>query len=129
LGSKLGCYKPTPLKRISPSRFRLGSRKGKGIPSSKSPHSPKKPPLLLLCSTELYKALLLSFGFFGWLNRESSLAFLGTADPSEYGLFLLRGDSLILSSICGAEIHETHCGHLTWILAIEGSRLWALFYQ
>jgi hypothetical protein len=41
LGSKLRCYKPTPLKRISPSRFRMGLRKGKGIPSSKSPHSPR----------------------------------------------------------------------------------------
>jgi hypothetical protein len=37
----LGCYKPTPLKGISPSRFRRGSRKGKGIPSSKSPHFPR----------------------------------------------------------------------------------------
>jgi hypothetical protein len=37
----LGCYKPTPLKEISPLRFRLGLRKGKGIPSSKSPHSPR----------------------------------------------------------------------------------------
>jgi hypothetical protein len=41
LGSKLGCYRPTPLKGISPSRFRLGLRKGKGIPSSMSPHSPR----------------------------------------------------------------------------------------
>jgi hypothetical protein len=41
LGSKLGCYKPTPLKRILHSGFRLGLRKGKGIPSSESPHSPR----------------------------------------------------------------------------------------
>jgi hypothetical protein len=45
LGSKpwveiLGCYKPTPLKGISPLRFRLDLRKDKGNPSSKSPHSP-----------------------------------------------------------------------------------------
>jgi hypothetical protein len=37
----LGCYKPTPLKGILPSRFRQDLRKDKGIPSSKSPHSPR----------------------------------------------------------------------------------------
>jgi hypothetical protein len=69
----------------------------------------------------------MSFRFFGWLNRESSLAFLGIADPSESELSLLRCDSLVLSSICRVEIHETHCGYLTWTLVIEGGRLRALF--
>jgi hypothetical protein len=127
--SKLGCYKPTPLKRISPSRFRLGLRKGKGIPSSKSPHSPRWLPLLLLYSTELYRVSLLSFGSFGWLSQETSLAFLGTADPSEPELPLLRCDFLALSGICGAKICGTHCGYLTWILAIQGGRLQVLFCQ
>jgi hypothetical protein len=51
----LGCYKPTPLKGISPSRFRGGLRKGKGIPSSESPHFPRWLPLLHLCFTEPYR--------------------------------------------------------------------------
>jgi hypothetical protein len=111
LGSKLGCYKPTPLKIISPSRFRLGLRKGKDI----------------LYSTGLYRALLLSFEYFEWLNRESSLDFLGTADPSKSELTPLRCDSLVLLSICGAEIHEIHYGYLTWTLVTEGGKLLALF--
>jgi hypothetical protein len=129
LGSKLGCYRPTPLKRISPSRFRLGLRKDKGIPSSMSPHSPRWPPLLLLCSTGLYRAILLRFGSFKWLNRESSLAFLGTTDPSESELTPLRCDSLVLLSIFGAEIHEIHYGYLTWTLVTKGGKLLALFYR
>jgi hypothetical protein len=70
-----------------------------------------------------------NFGSFGWLNQESSLAFLGTADPSESELSLLRCAFLALSDICEARIHETHYGHLTWILAIQGGRLRVLFCQ
>jgi hypothetical protein len=46
---------------------------------------------------------------------------------SESELSLLQCEFLVLSGICGAEIHETHYGYLTWILAIEGGRLRALF--
>jgi hypothetical protein len=118
-----GCYKPTPLKGISSSRFRRGSRKGKGIPSSESPHFPRWLPLLHLCSTEPYRVSLLSCGSFGLLSRESSLAFLGTRDPFESELPLPRCGFLVLVGICGAETYETHCEYLTWSLVAQGGMM------
>jgi hypothetical protein len=96
------------LKGISHSRFRLGLRKGKGIPSSLNHHFPKLPLLHLLCSTGPYRAILPSSGSFKRLSQESSLAFLGTTDLSESRLTLSQCGSLALSSISRAGIHETH---------------------
>jgi hypothetical protein len=55
----------------------------------------------------------MSCGSFGLPSQESLLAFLGTEDPSESGLPLLRCDFMVLAGICGAGTHETHCGYLT----------------
>ena len=119
----LGCYKPTPLKGISPSRFRRGLRKGKGIPSSESPHFPRWLPLLHLCSNEPYRVSLLSCGSSGLLSQESLPASHGTEDLCESVLPLLRCDFLVLVGICRAGTRETHCGYQTWILVIQDGTL------
>jgi hypothetical protein len=41
------------------------------------------------------------------------MAFLGTEDPSESRLPLLRCDFLVLAGIYKAGTRETHCGYLT----------------